>query len=155
MERLHWSISAVVRKRNIPTNLLELAVHNTKSKPIGKGHVSLAILAANPELDITVQDLPAVIEDSKRSSPAREKISFEAHDMFKPQPRKADIYFFRHVFHDHPDDVCTDIIRPLLHHLTPGLNGTGGRILVAETILQPLEFRPPTGRQAYTMVSML
>jgi hypothetical protein len=118
----------------------------------GQGHVSLAILSANPNLNIIVQDLPQVIEHSKQSSPARGKVIFEVHDMFTPQPRKADVYFFRHVYHDHADEACMEMTRALLHHLTPGKNGSGGRIVVAETILQPLNTRPPTGRQACTMV---
>ncbi|RPA83359.1 S-adenosyl-L-methionine-dependent methyltransferase [Ascobolus immersus RN42] len=117
----------------------------------GQGHVSLAILSANPELKITVQDLPEVIEHSKESSPARGKVTFESHNMFAPQPKKADAYFFRHVFHDHTDDACIKAIRATLHHLRSAKNGTGGRIIVAETIMQPLDVRPPTGRQACAM----
>lgn len=53
------------------------------------------------------------------------------HDFFKPQPVKdADAYFFRLVFHDWPDQECTEILR----NLVPALKN-GASILICDSVL--------------------
>lgn len=128
-----------------------------------QGHVALAIGSANPELEITIQDLPEVIENTSKDFPTEKlqpqggKFLLEAHNAFNPQPREAETYFFRHILHDHPDDVSENIIKNILPKLKPWKEGRprseGSRVLVCEMVIQPGsgKTQPPTDRKAVYM----
>lgn len=86
---------------------------------------------------IIVQDLPGVIDqtikDQKRNSSIFKSVTYQAHNCFEEQPVKgADVYFMRHVFHNHPDAECVKILIALL----PALK-RGARVLVSEYIVPP------------------
>ncbi|KAK8103563.1 uncharacterized protein PG998_010596 [Apiospora kogelbergensis] len=94
------------------------------------------LAAAYPSFSIVVQDLPRVIrqtmEDQKNAS-GPESVTYQAHNCFDEQPVKnADVYFMRHVFHNHPDAECIKILTALLPALKPG-----SRVLVSEYIVPP------------------
>lgn len=61
------------------------------------------------------------------------------HDLFDEQPVKnADIYYFRNVFHNWPDQQCHDILRNLIPALKPGAH-----ILIDDFGLQEALTLPP------------
>lgn len=61
------------------------------------------------------------------------RFDFQVHDLFKPQPVRAAVYIFRHIFHDWSDE---DTVK-MLKNLVPGLQN-GAKVLVSEGIV-PLD----------------
>ncbi|KAK7999440.1 hypothetical protein PG990_012040 [Apiospora arundinis] len=101
------------------------------------GHFARDLSEAHPSFSIIVQDLPGVIgqtiKDQKRNSSIFKSVTYQAHNCFEKQPVKgADVYFMRHVFHNHPDAECVKILIALL----PALK-RGARVLVSEYIVPP------------------
>lgn len=81
------------------------------------------MLAQNfPELTITVQDLPEAGPAFDKNTPAelKDRVSFMAHDFFKPQPVQADIYMIKLILHDWPDKESVQILRGLVPSMRPG-----------------------------------
>ena len=103
------------------------------------GHTSLALCSACPSSTrFIVQDVdPVALEQGRvavqslehKSQPA-DKIDFQLHDLFKPQPERAGMYIFRHIFHDWSDEDTVKILK----NLVPALNH-GARVLVSEGIV--------------------
>ena len=57
----------------------------------------------------------------KIPEPYDSRILLTTHDFFNEQPVVgADVYFFRHVFHNWPDLYCVKILRALIPALKPG-----------------------------------
>ncbi|KAJ9657495.1 hypothetical protein H2198_004256 [Neophaeococcomyces mojaviensis] len=87
------------------------------------GHVSLAISKKAPKLNFIVQDLENVVHDMRERTneqPGYEKISFEAHNFFTPQPVKdADVYLLRFICHDYSDKYAAKILQSLVPALGP------------------------------------
>lgn len=100
------------------------------------GHTCMALADACPEAKFIIQDVDQVALDEGRQklasmSPAlTARTSFVQHDFFQPQTVSADIYIFRHIFHDWSD---ADTIR-ILKALVPGLID-GAAVLVSEGII--------------------
>ncbi|KAH8891978.1 S-adenosyl-L-methionine-dependent methyltransferase [Thozetella sp. PMI_491] len=101
------------------------------------GHLARDLAESFPSFSFVVQDLPQVIEvalEQNKASPIT-NVTYEAHNFFNAQPRVgADVYFMRHVFHNHPDKECIDILQALLPGLKPQ-----ARVLVSEYIVPPAE----------------
>ncbi|KAH7027021.1 S-adenosyl-L-methionine-dependent methyltransferase [Macrophomina phaseolina] len=101
----------------------------------GNGHISIALATAFPQLKCLVQDLRGAIEDGRAAlpEPLRERVTFQEHDMFDPQPiGHADVYLLRHVLHDWPDAHAARIVARLVPALRPG-----ARVLVADFVVPP------------------
>ena len=98
-----------------------------------RGHVSIALAQVAPEMTFIVQDLPEVISQVSGAPPGLEKrLKYEVYNFRTPQPVKdADVYFFRRIFHDWPDHICTDVI---LKNLVPSMK-LGSRVILNECIL--------------------
>ena len=95
------------------------------------GTASIALANQFKNLVCNVQDLPGVVAKAPSlHSNMKDRISFMAHDFFTEQPVVADIYFFRHIFHDWPEKYCIDILKCLMPALRPR-----ARILVNEFCL--------------------
>ncbi|KAI0378281.1 putative O-methyltransferase [Hypomontagnella monticulosa] len=100
------------------------------------GHTCMALAGACPEAKFIIQDVDQVaLEEGRQAlasmSPAlTARTSFVQHDFFQPQTVSADIYIFRHIFHDWSD---ADTIR-ILKALVPGLID-GAAVLVSEGIV--------------------
>ncbi|KAI9729773.1 MAG: hypothetical protein M1818_008387 [Claussenomyces sp. TS43310] len=104
---------------------------------VGGGHGSVAMEIARhfPEIKCIVQDLPDVIRGAKIPSDLKrdERLTFMAHDFFKPQPvQGADVYLFRWILHDWSDKYAVDILRNLI----PALK-KGSRVLISELCVPP------------------
>ena len=96
------------------------------------GHNSFAIAQQYPKLNFVVQDLEAAFGEAGVKVPAEleGRVEFMAHDFFTPQPAKADLYYFRFIFHNWSDKYGVKIMRALLPALEPG-----ARILVHDVCL--------------------
>lgn len=107
------------------------------------GHCSAAIAQANPDAKIVVQDLPGIIKRARDPATCvipenlRSQFEFMAHDFYKPQPVKADIFFLRMIMHDYSDKYCIKILRPLIRALKPG-----GKIILMDAVLPPVGGAP-------------
>lgn len=67
-----------------------------------------------------------------------------AHDFLTPQPKEADVFLFRWIFHDWPDKYVIKILRNLVPVLKPGT-----RIVVNDGVMPapgsvPLEIERKT-----------
>lgn len=60
-----------------------------------------------------------------------------AHDFFTPQPIKADMYFFRWIFHNWSDAYCVRILQALIPGLKPG-----AKVIVSEAVMPGPDGRP-------------
>lgn len=98
-----------------------------------RGHISIAIAQVAPDMSFTVQDLPEVISQVP-GAPAglEQRLKYQVYNFHTPQPIcDADVYFFRRIFHDWPDHICTDVI---LKNLVPSMK-LGSRVILNECIL--------------------
>lgn len=79
-----------------------------------------------------VQDLEPVIREAREkvSADVADRITFMAHDFFRPQPIQADVYFFRWILHNWSDAYCVRILRALVPALQPG-----AKVMVSEAVL--------------------
>ena len=90
------------------------------------GSVAQAIVESEPSVKCIVQDLPKVVENAndvvgKNPKFPKDKISFEAHSFFEPQPTQADVYLFRQVFLNHSDTRARGIFGALKGQMKPGV----------------------------------
>lgn len=106
-----------------------------------RGHFARDLVEMNPSFRVVVQDLPRVVEGLEEEFGGGDggvgsgNVTYQAHDFFEPQPvLGADVYFLRHVMHNHPDAECVAILRALLPALMDG-----GRVLVSEYVVPPYE----------------
>ncbi|OAP57121.1 hypothetical protein AYL99_07858 [Fonsecaea erecta] len=102
------------------------------------GHGSIAILETNPTLTCIVQDLPKTVARATDPSisivPAhmKNRISFQEHSFWDPQPVVADIYFLRMIFHDWANKYAKKILQALLVGMRPG-----SKILIMDYVTLP------------------
>ncbi|KAL5332378.1 S-adenosyl-L-methionine-dependent methyltransferase [Aspergillus crustosus] len=96
------------------------------------GHACIAIAEKATDATFIVQDLPGVIEQGKKALPKDlvERVIFQDHDFFTPQPEAADIYLLRFILHDHPDPVAVKIVQSLV----PAMRN-GSRLIVNDGVL--------------------
>ncbi|RYP92595.1 hypothetical protein DL770_001237 [Monosporascus sp. CRB-9-2] len=97
------------------------------------GHNAIPLAQNFPDLRVVVEDLPRVRPVFEESVPPglRDRVSFRGHDFFDPQPeRGADVYVFKKVFHDWPDESVVRILRAQVPALRPG-----ARVLVVEHVV--------------------
>jgi len=87
-----------------------------------QGFVCVALAEKFPKLRFVVQDLPKTVADGPSKIPAEfaERIQFQAHDFYTPQPVKdADVYFFRWICHNQSDKYGTQMLQQLIPALKP------------------------------------
>ncbi|KAI0478524.1 putative O-methyltransferase [Xylariaceae sp. FL0804] len=95
------------------------------------GDAAFAISRKYPDLNIIVQELPGVVDNSKKQEGLN--VKFMAHDFFEKQPVEgADVYLFRWILHNWPDQYALKILRALI----PALR-KGSRVLVMDFIMPP------------------
>jgi orsellinic acid C2-O-methyltransferase len=83
---------------------------------VGGGHGGLlaGVLAAHPELQGILYDLPAGIagaEDHLRQKGVAERCTLVAGDFFESVPEGADAYLLKFVLHDWQDEECSRILK--------------------------------------------
>lgn len=103
---------------------------------IGGGHGSLlaTILEMTPSLHGILFDLPPVIEEAQpiiASSSIADRCELVAGDVFTRVPQ-ADAYIMKQIIKDWSDEQCIRILSNCRQAMRPG-----GRVLVAEQVLQP------------------
>ena len=87
------------------------------------GYVSVQLARAFPHLRLVVQDLPDIVAGAGDNVPPelKPRVTFQAHDFFTRQPEAgADVYLFRWVMHDWPDQYVMTILRQLIPALKVG-----------------------------------
>lgn len=97
-----------------------------------RGEFAAQLAARFPNLNITVQDLPHIVTMPETTVPTSHRsIQLSAHDFFDEQPiRNADVYLYRHCFHNWNDQACVR----MLHALLPALKDDA-RVLLVDAIL--------------------
>ncbi|KAL6719035.1 hypothetical protein ACLMJK_003270 [Lecanora helva] len=99
------------------------------------GHTVLALSqACPPSTRFIIQDIdPVALEQGKSAvanHPAADRFDFKMHNLFEKQSVPADIYLFRHIFHDWPDADVITMIRNLIPAMAEGV-----RVLVSEGLV--------------------
>ncbi|KAK5097526.1 hypothetical protein LTS08_006940 [Lithohypha guttulata] len=101
----------------------------------GNGHIEANIFKDLPGVNFLIQDLAENEQATKelaQKQGAGDRISFQVHDFFQPQP--ADLqpkaYILSRVLHDWQDADCVKIIQPLI----PAME-KGAKLFVSERIL--------------------
>ncbi|KAF1733900.1 O-methyltransferase bik3 [Beauveria bassiana] len=86
------------------------------------GHDSFFLAEKFPELSIVVEDLPEAQASFNKHQPEalKDRVSFVAHDFFKPQTVQPDIFLIKLILHDWPDEECVKILRGLVPAMRPG-----------------------------------
>ena len=100
---------------------------------VGGSHGSIAcdILRKYPTVQAIVEDLPEVVAKGQVPPDLKQRLSFRAHNFFTEQPiRGADVYFFRSILHDWPDQSVVQILRNLVPAMKPG-----ARVILNEACL--------------------
>ncbi|KAL8952686.1 MAG: hypothetical protein Q9222_001423 [Ikaeria aurantiellina] len=106
----------------------------------GSGTISEGLALQLPNLNFIVQDSEEVIKQANINSVVQDRISFMAHDFFTEQPAKfAEVYYFRNIFHNWPDEQCIAILKKLIPALKPG----------AHIIIDDFGLREPLTLPAY------
>lgn len=111
-------------------------------------------------MQITVQDLPKVIQSAKAAASAPgstipSALTFAAHSFLEPQPTIADVYLYRMVFHNWSDAGA----RKILSALQPALRH-GSRVILIEYVMPKMGTAPDyaelqTRRLDNTMYSLM
>jgi hypothetical protein len=102
---------------------------------VGGGHGALALLVQQrwPHLEVTVYDLPFVIEGTQEviaAAGVAGRVRAVAGDFFEGVPAGADCYMMKHIIHDWSDEACVKILRHCREAMNPE-----GRVLVLDQVL--------------------
>lgn len=86
------------------------------------GHDAFHLADRFEKLNIVVQDLPEVQSAFRKhlSAALKDRVTFLAHDFFRPQPMKADVFLIKLILHDWPDQECVRILRGLVPAMRQG-----------------------------------
>lgn len=130
---------------------------NTKSGVLvdlggANGHAAAVIARANPKMTCVVQELPEVLAKADYQIPqdVADRVTFQAHDFFQPQPVKADVYFLRQIFHNWGDEYCIKILQALIPVLQPG-----AKILVNDGLVPPPGVLPALQERGIRAMDMI
>ncbi|KAJ5612602.1 S-adenosyl-L-methionine-dependent methyltransferase [Penicillium lagena] len=100
-----------------------------------RGQGSIALARKFPNLQFVVQDYAHVCEEGDLALPEefRDRIKFEAHDLFEPQrgiEGHQAVFFLRTILHDWSDRYACKILQSILAGMKPG-----DRIVLVEMIM--------------------
>jgi hypothetical protein len=100
----------------------------------GSGCFSIALAAANPQLQCTIMELPTICTLAQgyiAEAGLAERVDTTTVDMFRQAwPQGYDAHFFSNIFHDWSFETCLDLARSSHAALPPG-----GQILLHEMLL--------------------
>lgn len=103
----------------------------------GLGRLTALILRKYPAVRGVLFDQPHVIGEASTQpyfDDLRDRVRFQAGDMFESVPAGVDAYVLKRIVHDWPDAECAK----LLAHCRRGVN-PGGKLLVVEQVIVPHE----------------
>jgi O-methyltransferase domain len=111
----------------------------------GFGSLLAGLLRKNARLNGILFDLPSVIERAREDRHLSDakiagRCTFAGGDMFESVPRGGDAYVMKYILHNWDDDHCVR----LLTNCREAMNN-GGRILVADSVVPPVE-KPDWGK---------
>ena len=95
----------------------------------GRGRLSFALAEKYPDLTFVVQDRPKIGEHIEYPPHLKDRVSFEVHNFFTPQPIVAEVYLLGAVLHDWQDNRAIEIIQ----NLVPAMKD-GARIILADNV---------------------
>ncbi|OXV06700.1 hypothetical protein Egran_05535 [Elaphomyces granulatus] len=95
----------------------------------GRGRLSFALAEKYSDLTFVVQDQPEMGKHIEYPPHLMDRVSFEVHDFFTPQPIVAEVYLLGAVLHDWPDNKAIEIIQNLVAAMKDG-----ARIILAENV---------------------
>ncbi|KZV90766.1 S-adenosyl-L-methionine-dependent methyltransferase [Exidia glandulosa HHB12029] len=104
------------------------------------GHVSMALLKANPSFRVVVHDLPSVIEEARKvwqrefpEAVDQQSVQLLPLDFVKQRPLPGcNYYYLKHVLHDWPDADCVTI----LENIRASMTSDGSKLLLHEFTLR-------------------
>ena len=99
----------------------------------GTGELAFALLCGNPDLTVTVMDLPEVVREAEPPGELAGRCRFAPGDFFEPWPVRSDAVVLARVLHDWPDDDAVRILA-LAREAMP----TGGTLYVVEMMLDDI-----------------
>lgn len=104
---------------------------------IGGGHGMLARMIADaaPEAEVTVFDLPHVVEETRREiekAGLADRIHVAGGSFFEAIPGPFDLCVFKHIIHDWDDETAATILRNCAKALADG-----GRVVLCEMLITP------------------
>lgn len=134
----HFTLSLAGRARNVAPALAEhldlSGVSHLVDVAGGTGIYSLALLEKNPDLEITLVDLPEVLNIAREvaaASPHKNRLHLVEGDMFEWIPKtKAEAFLFSNIFHDWDVPEC----QKLMQHYS-NLLDSNGRLIVHDVFL--------------------
>ncbi|XDG05684.1 hypothetical protein ABKA04_005299 [Annulohypoxylon sp. FPYF3050] len=87
----------------------------------GQGHIAIELARRFSNLNFIVQDMEKMIENAEVGVPKtlQDRVRFMVHDLFEPQIIRADVFFFRWIFHNWSDKYCIQILRAQIPALKP------------------------------------
>jgi hypothetical protein len=97
------------------------------------GYFCVALARKYPHLRFVVQDMPKTINQATANAVPEfsDRITFQAHDFYTPQPVKdADVFFFRWIVHNQSDKYGVKMLQMLIPALKPG-----AKIVVSDNCL--------------------
>ena len=107
----------------------------------GWGEVSLDLAQRFGHIAFTVQDLKHVIEGRPacESKDLRSRVEYVEHNFFAPQNKEdADVYYFRYIFHNYPDESCVKLLQAQIPALKPGAH-----VLIQDVVIpEPRDVLP-------------
>ena len=134
----HFTLSLAGRARNVAPVLAEKldlkGVSHLVDVAGGTGIYALALLEKNPHLEVTLVDLPEVLNIAREmaaTSPHKERLHLVEGDMFEWKPDiQVDAFLFSNIFHDWDVAECQNLM-----HRYSELLETGGRLIVHDVFL--------------------
>ncbi|XP_032082131.1 acetylserotonin O-methyltransferase-like [Thamnophis elegans] len=104
-----------------------------------------------PKCDVTIFDLPEVVEASKNHGlPSEEtRITFHAGDFFKDPIPEADLYILARILHNWSDEKCLQLLSKVYQACKPG-----GGVLIVEMLLDE-DRRGPLATHYYSILMLL
>ena len=134
----HFTLSLAGRARNVAPaladNLNLQGVEHLVDVAGGSGIYSLALLEKNPDLEITLVDLPEVLNIAREladTHPAKSRLHLVEGDMFEWTPSsQADAFLFSNIFHDWDIPECRKLMQRYVEALP-----TNGQLIVHDVFL--------------------
>merc|ERR1711976_660810 len=133
-------MSVIAETAGFMTNAFDLSGYKTYADlGSGVGTFAVAMKKTYPNMDVTIADLPRVMEDAKKIPANIEAgIKFHPVDFLKDEMPKCDLMSFNHVLHNWNDESCVTILTSANRAIKEG-----GGLLVMDSIYNDSKVGPP------------